>query len=180
MSDIALNALIRKRAELAGELERHEAAARQLKVDLTHLEATILMLGPDTDLAAIKPKRLRPPQEAGKGDMAHIVFATLRVAERPCSTKELAMHVMAERGMDTADKATVRMMMTRVSVTSTNSRRTTIPGTSTISAASRSAGRPTSSRSITTRPIWRAARKTPPTRRRPRASSLSCAPTNTD
>jgi len=46
--------------------------------------------------------------------MAHIVFAMLRVAERWCSTKELAMHVMAERGMDTADRTAVRMMLTRV------------------------------------------------------------------
>jgi hypothetical protein len=114
MSDIALNALIRKLAELAGELERDEAAVRQLKVDLAHLEATILMLGPDTDLAALKPKRLWPAHEAGKGDMAHVPFATLRVAERPCSTKELAMHVMAERGMDTANRAVVKMITSRV------------------------------------------------------------------
>jgi hypothetical protein len=33
MTDFALHSLIRKRAELAGDLERHEAAVRQFKID---------------------------------------------------------------------------------------------------------------------------------------------------
>ena len=47
MADITLNALFRKRAEIAGDLERHGTAARQLKIDLAHVDATILLFGPD-------------------------------------------------------------------------------------------------------------------------------------
>lgn len=115
MSELALHALIRKRAELAGEFERAEAAARELKVALEHLDATILLLQPDTDLTRIKPKKLRPPMAARRGGVAHIIFSTMRAAGRPCPTNELAAHVMAERGMDTMNKKLVTMMEMRVS-----------------------------------------------------------------
>ncbi|MBL6653638.1 MAG: hypothetical protein ISP49_18735 [Reyranella sp.] len=46
----------------------------------------------------IKPKPMPPRHAAYKGEAARIVLATLRNAKRPCSTQELTMHVMAERG----------------------------------------------------------------------------------
>jgi hypothetical protein len=57
-----------------------------------------------------------PPRHAAyKGEVARIVLATLRNAKRPCSTQELTMHVMAERGMNTADKRLVKTAQSAVS-----------------------------------------------------------------
>lgn len=110
----ALSALIRKRAELAGQFEHHQAKARQLLIDLDNVDATIRMFDPDIDLAEIKPKPLPPRHAAYKGEVARIVLGTLRDAKRPCSTQELTMHVMAERGMNTADKRLVKTVTKRV------------------------------------------------------------------
>jgi hypothetical protein len=66
MADVTLNALIRKRAELAGEVERHEATARQLRIDLAGLDATIRLFDPDTDPSRIKPRAFRPERPAAK------------------------------------------------------------------------------------------------------------------
>lgn len=56
-----------------------------------------------------------PPRHAAyKGEVARIVLGTLRDANRPCSTQELTMHVMAERGMNTADKRLVKTVTKRV------------------------------------------------------------------
>jgi hypothetical protein len=110
----ALNALLRKRAELAGQFEHHQAKARQLLIDLDNVDATIRMFDPDVDLADVKPKPLPPRHAAYKGEVARIVLGTLREAKRPCSTQELTMHVMAERGMNTADKRLVRTVTKRV------------------------------------------------------------------
>lgn len=52
----------------------------------------------------IKPKPIPPRHAAYKGEVARILLGTLRDAKRICSTQELTMHVMAERGMNTADK----------------------------------------------------------------------------
>ena len=114
MADYALNALVRKRAELAGELERHETTVRQLQIDLAHLDATIRLLSPDTDVSRIKPKGLPPPLATPKGKLGAIVFAMLRTAQRPCGSAELAKHVMIERSMHTTDAKLVRLMETRV------------------------------------------------------------------
>ena len=110
----ALSALLRKRAELAGLFEHHQANARQLLIDIDSLDATIRMFAPDIDLAAVKPKPLPPRHAAYKGEVARIVLGTLRDAKRPCSTQELTMHVMAERGMNTADKRLVKTVTKRV------------------------------------------------------------------
>jgi hypothetical protein len=105
----AIGALLRKRAELAGLFERHQATARQLLIDIDNLDATIRMFAPDIDIGDIKPKPLPPRHAAYRGEVARIVLGTLRDAKRPCSTQELAMHVMAERGMNTADTVTKRV-----------------------------------------------------------------------
>ena len=83
-------------------------------IDLDNVDATIRMFAPDIELNEIKPKPLPPRHAAYKGEVARIVLATLRDAKRPCSTQELTMHVMAERGMNTADKRLVKTVTKRV------------------------------------------------------------------
>jgi len=109
-----INALMRKRAELAGKLEHHQAQVRQTMIDLDNVDATIRMFAPDIELDEIKPKPLPPRHAAYKGEVARIVLGTLRDAGRACSSQELTMHVMAERGMNTADKRLVKIVSKRV------------------------------------------------------------------
>lgn len=109
-----INGLVAKRAEIAGKLEHHQAATRQLFIDLDAIDQAIRMFAPDMELSEIKPKPLPPRHAAYKGEVARIVLGTLRDAKRPCSTQELTMHVMAERGMNTADKRLVKTVSKRV------------------------------------------------------------------
>lgn len=106
--------LMTKRAELAGMLEHHQAKVRQLMIDLDAVDQALRLFKPDIELEAIKPKPLPPRHAAYKGEVARIVLGTLRDAKRPCSTQELTMHVMAERGMNTADKGLVKTVTKRV------------------------------------------------------------------
>lgn len=110
----AVAALIRKRAELAGQLEHHQAMERQLIIDLDNVDATLRLFQPDIALEEIKSKPLPPRQAAYKGEVARIVLGSLRTAHHPLTTEELTMHVMAERGMNTADKKLVRTVSKRV------------------------------------------------------------------
>lgn len=106
--------LMTKRAELAGMLEHHQAKVRQLMIDLDAVDQALRLFNPDIELETIKPKPLPPRHAAYKGEVARIVLGTLRDAKRPCSTQELTMHVMAERGMNTADKGLVKTVTKRV------------------------------------------------------------------
>lgn len=106
--------LMTKRAELAGMLEHHQAKVRQLMIDLDAVDQALRLFNPDIELEMIKPKPLPPRHAAYKGEVARIILGTLRDAKRPCSTQELTMHVMAERGMNTADKGLVKTVTKRV------------------------------------------------------------------
>ena len=107
-------ALIAKRAALAGELEHHQAKVRQLLINLDGVDATIRLFKPDIDLEEIRPKPLLPCHAVHKGEVARMVLGTFREAKKPCLTQEFTMHVMAERGMNTADKRLVKTVSKRV------------------------------------------------------------------
>ena len=106
--------LMTKRAELAGLLEHHQAKVRQLLIDLDAVDQALRLFKPDIELDDIKPKPLPPRHAAYRGEVARIVLATLRNAQRACTIQELTMHVMAERGMNTADKRLVKTVSNRV------------------------------------------------------------------
>lgn len=109
-----ISALVSKRGELTGQLEHHQAVARQLMIDIDALDLAIRMFDPNIILSEIKPKPMPPRHAAYKGEVARIVLGTLRDSGRPCSTQELTMHVMAERGMNTADTRLVKTVSKRV------------------------------------------------------------------
>jgi hypothetical protein len=100
--------LHRDRAELAAQLERYEAIVRQLKTDIIHLEEAIRALDPAADLNA--PIKLRR-----RNRMAPVIFETLRAAECGCTARELAMHVMVARGIDTGNRKLSGEITRRVS-----------------------------------------------------------------
>ncbi|MCI0430419.1 MAG: hypothetical protein L0210_07750 [Rhodospirillales bacterium] len=109
-----LSGLIAKRAELAGKIDHAQTTLRQLIIDLDSLNATIRLFAPDIDLEDIKPKPLPPRHAAFKGEVARVTFGMLRQSSAPVSTHDLTMHVMAERGLDTADRRLLRTIDRRV------------------------------------------------------------------
>jgi hypothetical protein len=106
--------LIRKRAELAGKIEAAQTVVRQLIIDIDALDATIRLFQPDIDLDEIKPKPLPPRHSAFKGEVSRIVLSILRDAKGPVSTPDLALHIMEDRSLNTADKRLVTIIQKRV------------------------------------------------------------------
>lgn len=112
-----VSGLIRKRAEVAGQLEAAQAQIRQLGADMGHLDATIRLFAPEMDLGTIKPKPVPAPYAAPHGEMSRIIPDTLRVAEagQPLpTTQDMALRVMAARGLDAGDPALARTVRERV------------------------------------------------------------------
>ncbi len=106
-----VSALISKRAEIAGQIEHFQSTLRQLIIDLDNLDATIRLFKPDIDLEEIRPK---PRHQAYQGEVTRIVLETLRQSQKPLTAQEIAQHVMAARGLNTADKRLVRLIGKRV------------------------------------------------------------------
>lgn len=106
--------LIRKRAEIAGQLEAAQATVRQFIIDLDNVDATIRLFDPDIDLEEIRPKPLPPRHMAFKGEISRALLSILRETGEPLTTKDLALRVMAERSLNVADPRLVRTVQKRV------------------------------------------------------------------
>ena len=83
--------LVKKRAELAGEVERTHERLRQLVNDLGSIDATLRIVAPDMVVDAIRPKAFRPPADwSHRGQMSRLVLSILRTSKEPLTTREIA------------------------------------------------------------------------------------------
>jgi len=110
-SSHCLSGLVAKHAELAGEIEALEARIDQLRADLIHLHAAILIMDPNADPAAIEPRR--PNRRGcvwfGHGELGRLILDVLREAQgRPLTGAGVARRVMEPRGLDPADRVALR------------------------------------------------------------------------
>ncbi len=89
-----LHALVRKRAEFAGQVELCQAELRRLLKEIDHLDAAICIFNPQVKVSEIRPKRPRPPYAAAHGEVTRLVLDTLREAEEPVTSRQLAIALM--------------------------------------------------------------------------------------
>ena len=82
-----VTALVKKRAEIAGQIEHVQTVLRQLVIDLDNLDATLRLFAPDIDLEEIHPKPLPPRNQAFRGEVIRLLLAALRQSDRPLTTK---------------------------------------------------------------------------------------------
>jgi hypothetical protein len=71
VNEFVLNGLVKRRAELAGDIENTHEALRKMVLDLENLDATIVQFDPDFKVETIKPKAFRPPKDwSNRGQMS--------------------------------------------------------------------------------------------------------------
>ena len=98
-----IHALIRKRAEIAGQIECHQDALNQLIVDLDNVGHTLRLFAPEIYLEEIAHKPIPPRNQAFKGEMKRIVLEALRKASGPLKSKDLTEIVLKQRGLGSAN-----------------------------------------------------------------------------
>lgn len=112
-----ITALVKRRSELSGDIEATQKKLQQMIIDLEHLDRTLLMFDPDYRIETIKPKAFRPPEDWSKrGQMSRMILGAMREATEPMTVRDIALQVMAERGLDENNQAIVRMMLKRCGV----------------------------------------------------------------
>jgi hypothetical protein len=108
-----LAGLVEKRAQIAGQLAHTRAVLRQLIIDLDHIDAAIRLFDPNYDVEGIRQKIPDAAHRAIRGDLTRMALDALRDASGPMTTIELARHVMAERGLNTADVSLLQLFTRR-------------------------------------------------------------------
>ena len=116
MTDIVAG-LVKRRAVLSGQLDALRTRLAAICTDIGHLDAVIRQFDPEHEIAAIRPKRTRGPDCAGRGETSRYVLGVLREASEPLTTVEVARRFMADRGIDAADRKTVRQATKRIGMT---------------------------------------------------------------
>ena len=116
-----LSGLIRKRAEMAGELDALQARTRGLIAAIDHvnatINATIRLFAPDMDLEAIPVRSVPLRHAATPGQVTRPVLDALRNTTQAMTTRDLALHAMRGRGLNVEDVQLVRLMVRRVGST---------------------------------------------------------------
>lgn len=116
MTDYMVTGLVKKRAELAGELNATHDRLRELVNQLEHLDATLRIVAPDMEVEAIRPKAFRPPDDWSKrGQMSRLVLSIIRQSREPLTSRDIAAQMLLERAMATDDVKMLRIMTKRVS-----------------------------------------------------------------
>jgi len=117
MTDYVVTGLVKRRAELAGQIEATHDTLRKMVADLESLDATIRQFVPDYQVEAIRPKAFRPPKDwANRGQMSRIVLSILRQASEPLTSRDVAVELLITRAMDRSDTKLLRLMTKRVGV----------------------------------------------------------------
>lgn len=117
MNAFVIPGLIKRRAELAGDIETAHEALRRMVSDLENLDATILQFDPSYRVESIQPKAFRPPKDwANRGQMTRIVLSILRQATEPLTSRDVALELLVERALDKNDQRLLRLMTKRVGV----------------------------------------------------------------
>ncbi len=109
-----LHALTRKRAEIAGQVEHNQRELRCLISELDHIDASIRIFDPSVDIGRIKSKPVPPRHAAFKGEVARLVFRMLHDAEGPITSRDIALRLLADRGLNPDDPQLNLTMVKRV------------------------------------------------------------------
>ena len=97
--------LVKRRAEIAGEIGKLQTRMAECSRDLETLDATLKIVAPELDIPAIAPKMFKPPEHWSKrGEMSRVVLDILRVARGSMTSRDIAAQMIVQRGMAVTPK----------------------------------------------------------------------------
>lgn len=109
-----ISGLLTKRADLFNEAERIRDRLAEIRNDIGAIDRTLGVLGYSGDLDAAMPRQKREVI-FGRGELSRAIYAELRDAEGPLSSRDIARSIIAMRGDDARDRKYVSDLTRRVS-----------------------------------------------------------------
>ena len=111
--DHTISGLLSKRADLLGEAESIRDRLAAIKNDIDALDRTLDVLDYTGDLDAQMPRAKRHVI-FGRGELSKQVFAVLRRADKPMTSREIAQDIVSDSGLDARDRKFVSDLTKRV------------------------------------------------------------------
>lgn len=113
-NDNVVSGLLRRRQEIADELDVVQGRVRQLVIELDALDVTIHLFRPALEIGLVRVKPVPRRHAAVRGESTKMILGALRTAKEPMTTRELVRVIMEQRGMNTADPQMVSTMRLRI------------------------------------------------------------------
>ena len=111
--DNVVNGLLRRRQEIADDLEKVQGRPRELIIAIDALDVSIRLFRPNAEIGMVRVKPVPRRHAALRGEATRMIMGALREAAEPLTTREIVRKVMEARGMNTADPAMVETMRLR-------------------------------------------------------------------
>src|SRR5882724_3412741 len=108
------NALKTRRAALVAEAEDCQAALRRLTTEIDAIDITLRALDPEIDLDKIRLKATPRYHVSFRGELVRAAMSILRQAKMPLASKDIALRIMADRGMNIGDPGAVAVFRRNV------------------------------------------------------------------
>jgi hypothetical protein len=103
-------ALLRLHAELGGKIKDNKAEAERLAQCMKHVEAVLKMIKPGFDTRPIAVRRRKPNPWFKRGTVFRSAIEILRRAERPLSTQEITLRMLAAKGVENPSRNNIRLL----------------------------------------------------------------------
>ena len=100
-----------KRAEILASINQYEKRIAQARADLAHVSACIVLFEASGEPGAV-PSYVDTHRMFARGEAMRLCKDAM--AAGPKTTKELALHVMAAKGLDTGDRVLAKAMAFRL------------------------------------------------------------------
>lgn len=110
---VAVAALVRKRAEIAGIIEDLQRQISICRADLAHIDGALRLLNSPIAGSDVPAKRIRPKAEGyfAHGELGRRVFDALRERQEPITAADLADAAMADKKL--GDDKNIRALFVR-------------------------------------------------------------------
>ncbi len=95
-------------AELGGKILDNKKEAARLAQAMRHVEAVLKMIEPGYDVRPIAVRRRKPNQWFRRGTVFRCALDALRAAGKPLTTREVALAMLAAKGVTDASPKAVR------------------------------------------------------------------------
>lgn len=111
----ARHTLEKLHAELGGKILDNQAEAKRLAEAMKHVEAVLKLLIPGYDVRPIAVRRRKSNPWFKKGTVLRAALDVLRTAERPLTTREITLRMVAAKDVTNPDAKAVRELTSSVS-----------------------------------------------------------------
>ena len=111
--ELTLHGLLRKRAEMARDVEVLHTQLSVLICGMEHIDAAIRVFNPAIDVGDMPERPAPPASVAFRGEFQRTLLNTLRASGEPMTTFDLARAVIASRHLNADDRVLFKLISGR-------------------------------------------------------------------